>query len=166
MGNPVRRLAGFLTRRLGVFKFCYLLCALAYASVVVYWGRYDMGRIHREYRLAASRIDSGYATEKGRSEVEAGCRASAGSAGQSAVDDCLRAAAPLMVQRAAAISRQLQLEKRQVVKKLVIFYGLLIVVLILLPVALVYGLLIILIFIVTGIRFDKDRPDQISTEEK
>ncbi len=157
--NPVRRLLCSLALPQRFLQCCYLLAALIYAVVVVYLGRHDMGRIHREYRLVATRLAGDYAAVSAEGEVAEGCRQAAGGVEAPGYDDCLRAAEPLAARRAAVISRELQREKDQVIKKLVIFYSLLVLVLIILPVAALYAVLASLIYICTGIRFDKNHPD-------
>jgi hypothetical protein len=150
-------MAGGRLKRL--LQYCYLAAALIYAAVVFFWGRYDMARINREYRLVSTRLAGDYAMVTAGHEVAAGCRQAAGGIDAAGYGDCLRSAEPLVARRAAVIGQELRSEKEQVVKKLLIFYSLLLLVLILLPVVFVYVMLATLIHICTGIRFDKDHSD-------
>jgi hypothetical protein len=142
-----------------VLQFTYLAGALVYAGLVIHWGRHDMGRIHREYQLVSTRQSGDYVAVTAGREVAEGCRQAAGGVEGPGYGDCLRASEPLVALRAAALTRELQGEKRQVVKKLVIFYTLLILVLILLPVAAIYVVLVTLLYICSGIRFDKSHSE-------
>lgn len=156
---PIRRWLCALALPKRFLQFTYLAGALIYAGLVFYWGRHDMGRIHREYRLVSTRQGGDYVVVTAGREVAEGCRQTAGGVEGPGYGDCLRAAEPLVAMRAAALSRELQGEKRQVVKKLVIFYALMILALILLPVAAIYMVLGTLFYICSGIRFDKSHSE-------
>jgi hypothetical protein len=149
---------GFLARNLGWFKIIYLVAALAYLAVAVYWGRHDMFRMHREYRQVSARLTGDYALLTAGREVANGCRQAVGGESNPGFGECLRRAESLVVQRAAVIKRQLQLEKHRATRKLAIFYTLLVLMLTL-PVAGLYALLRTILYICTGISFDQDQSD-------
>lgn len=145
-------------RRRCLWQLGYLLAALLYAGLVIYWGRHDMSRMHREYRQAATRLAGNYAVLGAEREVAAGCRQSVAGA-ERAYGDCLRAAESLVMARAAVINRELRQEKRQMGKKLAIFYAMFSLLLIMLPVAGGYVVLLVLLQLYAAIRAGRERSE-------
>jgi hypothetical protein len=151
--EPAEAAPGF--RRSWLFRFLYLPLVLLYVGLVLFWGRFDLVRVHREYREAAGRLNSSYAQERAVGEVAAGCRQATGGETAPGYDDCLRAGARLVELRAAVLRGELVRARHQAVKKLAIFYTLL-AVMILLPVAMLYGFLVFLRYLLTNIRPQKN----------
>jgi len=139
-----------------VFRNLYLGSALVYALVILFWGRYDMGRIHREYRQVTERLSNGYAQDLADREVAAGCRQAVGGEEAAGYGDCLRAATSLVPKRAAVITAKLVETRHQVLEKLAIFYLLVALLLIVLPVSLLYVILLALIYLFANIRYKQD----------
>ncbi|NTV12651.1 MAG: hypothetical protein HGA96_01760 [Desulfobulbaceae bacterium] len=134
----------------------YLALALLYVGLLSFWGRHDVGRLSREYRQATVRLRDGYAQERAEREVAAGCRQAVGGESAPGYGDCLRASTSLVQKRAAVLSGELLRERRQVVKKLVLFAALVGVGLIILPLALLYGFMVFLLYLLSNIRFAKE----------
>lgn len=143
-------------RRSLVFRLLYLPLALFYIALVLFWGRYDLARVYREYCTVAGQLNSSYAQEKASREVAAGCRQTAGGEGAPGYGDCLRASSHLVESRAAVIGAGLLRERQQVIKKLLGFYGLVGLVLIVLPLALLYAIMVFSRYLLSNIRFKKE----------
>lgn len=141
---------------LRLFRLLYLGVAMLYALVILFWGRHDMERIHREYRQVTERLASGYALEMAGREVAAGCSQAVGGEGVPGYQDCLRRGASQVVQRAAALTAELENARRQVLEKLAIFYLLVTLLLIIVPVTLLYVILVALIYLLSNIRYKQE----------
>lgn len=144
------------SRGLRIFRALYLVAAVFYALVILFWGRHDMGRIHREYRQQGERLASGYALEQAGQEVTAGCSQAVGGEGAVGYGDCLRAATPVVQKRAAVIAGQLVEARHQALKKLALFYLLVIVFLIIAPVSLLYVILVSLFYLLSNLRYQQE----------
>lgn len=147
--------AGGAFHRGRIFRLLYLPLTLLYVGLVLFWGRFDLNRIHREYRQAGAKLAGGYAQELAGAEVAAGCREAAGGDEAPGYGDCLRAANPLVVVRAAVIAADLRHARHQAGKKMAIFYSLLAAA-ILLPLGLLYLFLAFLGDLLSHIRFRKE----------
>ncbi len=158
-GSPGTKSGGFPPGWTRGWRLFFLVAAVIYSGVVLYWGRYDLERVHFEYHRAVVRSGGDYALAAARTEVAAGCREAIGQGGGPLFDDCLRSGAPLINLRAAVLDRQLQQEKDRAFRKLLIFYSLVILALILLPLAFFYVVLRTLFFIINNIRYDRERTD-------
>lgn len=143
-------------RRSRFFRFLYLPLAVLHVGLIVFWGRHDLLRVHREYREAAERHAGGYAQEQAGREVEAGCRQAVGAGKAPGYTDCLRASAHLVEIRAAVIDGELLRDKQRAFRKMALSYGLVGVLMILLPLALLYGFLVFLGYLLAHIRFKKE----------
>ena len=141
---------------LRVFQILYLGVAVLYALVILFWGRHDMGRIHREYRLVSERLGGGYAQELAGRQVAAGCSQAVGGMTAPAYGDCLRSAASAVQKRAAVITTELLASRHQVLKKLAIFYLLVTLLLIVAPVSLLYVILLSLLYLLAKLRYQQD----------
>lgn len=120
-------------RRSRFFLFLYLPLALLYVGLILFWGRDDLLRVHRESREATERLAGGYAQEQAGREVEAGCRQAVGGVKAPGYTDCLRASAHLVEIRAAVIDGELRRDKQRAFKKMALSYVLVGVLMILLP---------------------------------
>jgi hypothetical protein len=143
-------------RRSRLFRWFYLPLVLLYVGLVLFWGRYDLLRVHREYREVTGRLAGGYAQERAGREVAAGCRQATGGETAPGYNDCLKASGRLVEVRAAVISGELLRARHQALKKLVIFYVLVGVVLILLPVALLYVFLALFRNLLASVRLTRE----------
>ena len=139
-----------------VFRTLYLGAALVYALLIIFWGRHDMGRVQREYRLVMERLTGGYAQELAAREVEAGCRRAAGGSNVPGYADCLRSAAPVVQKRAAVITAELVASRHLALEKMAIFYLLVTLLLIVAPVSLLYVILVSVIYLLSNIRHEKE----------
>jgi len=138
------------------FRFSYLSLAVLYIGLLLLWGRHDAGRVCREYQRATLRLTGDYAQERAGLEVAAGCRQAAGGESAPAYGACLQASTPLVQKRAAVLRVELLQERRQVVKKLVLFAALVGVILIGLPLAFLYVFMVFLLYLLRNIRFAKE----------
>lgn len=144
--------------RPGVMALRIIFCGAAvfYALLIIFWGRHDLGRVHREYRQVSERLGGGYAQELAEREVAAGCRQAVGGEAAPGYGDCLRASGSLVQKRAVVIGAELAAERRQVLKKLLLFYTLAGGVLIIMPLALLYGIMVFLLYLLRNIRFKNE----------
>lgn len=138
------------------FRVIYWGAAVFYALLIIFWGRHDLGRVYGEYRQVGARLAGGYGQEQAEREVAAGCRQAVGAESSPGYGDCLRASTVLVQKRAMVINAELVGERRQVVKKLLLFYGLAGVGLIIMPLALLYGIMVFLHYLLRNIRFAKE----------
>lgn len=141
---------------MALFRILYWSAAVLYVLLILFWGRHDMGRISQDYRRTTERLTSNYAQERAEREVAMGCRQAVGGESAPGYVDCLRASTSLIQKRAAVLSAELLRERRQVFKKMVLFYGLAGVILIALPLALIYVVMIFLTYLLRNIRFKKE----------
>ena len=144
------------SRGMRIFRILYLGAALLYALLILFWGRHDLERVHREYRQVTERLAGGYAQELAEQEVAAGCRQAVGGTAAPAYGDCLRSGAPLVQKRAAAISADLVASRHQVVEKLLMLYLLIVLLLIVAPVSLLYVVLASLLYLLSSTRYERD----------
>lgn len=151
-----RSLAPGRSAGMRLFQILYLGAAGLYILAILFWGRHDMGRVHREYRQVSERLAGGYAQELADREVAAGCRQAVGGVSVPAYGDCLRSSAPLVQKRAAVITAELLASRQQVLKKLAIFYLLVSLLLIIAPLSLLYIILLSLLYLLSKLRYPQD----------
>lgn len=144
----------FLRSRL--FRLLYLPLALLYLGVTLFWGRHDLVRVHREYRLAAARVASGQAQAVAGREVAGGCAQAAGGETAPGYGACLQASAHLVEARAAVLGAELRGEKQRALRKMWAFYGLVLGMMVLVPLALLYLFLAFLLHLPANIRLRKE----------
>lgn len=143
-------------RRSGVFRFLYLPLAVAYIGLTLFWGRYDLRRVHQDYREIGERLAGGHSHEQAGREVAAGCRQATGGEKALGYNDCLRASAHLIELRAAVIDGELRRDKHRAFKKMAVSYLLVGVLMILLPLTLLYIFLAFLRYLLASVRLKKE----------
>lgn len=148
--------AGSDFRRSWVFRLIYLPLALVYLGLVLFWGRHDLFRVQREYREVGGRLAGGYVWERAEREVADGCRQAVGGEAVPGYGECLRSSQHLVEARAAVLTDELRREHRRAGKKMIVFYLLVGVGMIMLPLAAIYVFLVFFRYLLTSIRGQKE----------
>ncbi|MBU0675856.1 MAG: hypothetical protein KJ950_14560 [Proteobacteria bacterium] len=131
---------------------------MIYIGAILFLGRFDLGRIHREYGLAAQRLEPDFAITLARQEMVDFCLKETGDTHGPVFDHCLKNTTPGLPERAEQITIAMTRERNGVVKKMVIFYAMMLGGMILLPVTATYVGGALLVFLLSGLRGGTDKP--------
>ena len=148
------------TLRLG-----FAVCCLAYVAWVVYLGLKKFDMVHSDYRRAGERLQPERIREIALQELVDQCRreskrsdrlrSAADESFTAAEDPCLSWPENVLEERQKTVAKRLLGEKNRSGLKLVLFYVFFVVVFLVLPLGMMYGLLSFLIWLRRNLQFVK-----------
>ncbi len=127
------------------WRIGYLICCLIYVGWVVRLSGNDFERMHRQYRETAARLAPAQSREIARQEVIADCREAQERMGRFEDQKCLAVSPADLERREKVVVKRLIGERHRSFRKLIVFYATFVIIFLLAPPLLLYGLIVLFI---------------------
>jgi hypothetical protein len=137
------------------WRLGYVICCLIYAVWVIHLSVNDFDRIHRQYRETGARLAPSRSREIARQELIADCREEQVQLGRFEDEKCLTVLPADLEQKEKTVVKGLIDERHRALRKLIVFYATFVVIFLLAPPLLLYGLIIFFINVFLNVKVVK-----------
>ncbi|MEJ2688630.1 MAG: hypothetical protein P8130_01515 [Deltaproteobacteria bacterium] len=137
------------------WRIGYVICCLVYAVWIINLSANDFDRVHRQYRETGARLTPSRSREIARQELIADCREEQVQLGQFKDEKCLSVLPAGLEQKEKTVVKRLTDERHRALRKLIVFYATFVVIFLLTPPLLVYGLIIFFINVFLNVKVVK-----------
>lgn len=134
------------------WRIGYVLCSLIYAAWVIHLSVNDFDRVHRQYREDSAKLTPAQSSKIARQELIADCREEQMQQENFAEDRCLDVSPADLVQKEKVVVKRLTGAQHRALRKLIVFYVTFVVIFLLAPPLLIYGLIIFFISVFSKIK--------------
>ncbi len=137
------------------WRLCYVFCCLIYAAWMIHLGVNDFDRVHRQYRQTGVILAPSQRKEVARQELIAECREAQLQLGRYEDATCLTVSPADLAAKEKTVAKRLIAERHRALRKLILFYATFLVIFLLIPPLLIYGVIIFFINVFLNVKIVK-----------
>lgn len=145
---------GLAAKRPG-WRIGYLICCLIYAGWVVHLSANDFEKVHLQYRETGARLAPAQSRKIARQALITACRGKQELLGHIENQKCLAVSPADLAQKEKVVVKRLRGERHRALRKLIVFSATFVVIFLLAPPLLVYGMIILFIKVFSTVKITK-----------